>query len=812
MKNRIHCLFLCLFVSWVSFSAAQTVRISGRVTDEKNQPLEFVNVLVKGTNRGASTNKNGLFELSVPEKEDTLVLQFSFVSYAEEEQKVVINKKSRDINLSVTMKETFTLLDDFSVQAIRKQASSAQLLNVDRLSVIPNISGGIETLLFGQMGLNSNNELSSQYSVRGGNYDENSVYVNNIEVYRPLLIRAGQQEGLSFVNPDMVESVTFSSGGFSAQYGDKMSSSLDITYKKPKAFEGSVALGLLGASAHIGTSSSRFSQLHGVRYKTSTYLLGTLDTDGEYSPDFFDYQTYLTYSFSPKWETTFLGNISRNSYKFAPKTRTTSFGTMTDMKQFTVYFEGQEKDLFQTLFGAWTLNFRPVNNLKLSIMSSAFSSAESETYDITGEYWLSEIDGSGKVNIDRSAGLGTYQEHARNRLNSTVFNISQLGTLKLHSNELKWGITYQREQITDKMNEWERRDSAGFSMPLNPDFLALYYNMNSDQEMSSNRFTAYLLDTYSKRFNFGRIVLTGGVRANYWDFNDELLISPRASVAWFPNWFPPSDSRSFGFRLATGIYYQAPFYKEMRDTTVTENGNVKVSLNNRLKAPRSSQILLGADYYFRQWERPFKLTAEIYYKYIDRIIPYQVDNVKVTYSGQNNGDGYAMGIDMKLFGEFVPGTDSWVALSLMQTKENIYGDGRGYIRRPTDQRYNVSLFFQDYFPGYKRLKFNLKLIYADGLPFGPPNSSKYRTEFPGSDYRRVDIGATYGLIAGQDKIMNKAVLKWTKALLFNLEIFNLLGIRNVDSYYWITDVTNVQYAVPNYLTGMLVNFRIQVNF
>jgi len=811
MKNSIIRYFsLCLFVSWASLSVSQTVRISGRVTDEQSQPLESVIVLIKGTDRGTSTDKDGAFDLSVPEKEDTLTLQFRLVSFEEEVRKVVVNKKNRDIKLSVKMKDSYIMLDDFSIQVIRRQESSLQTLNVDRVRVMPNVSGGIETLVLGQMGVSSNNELSSQYSVRGGNYDENSVYVNNIEVYRPLLIRAGQQEGLSFVNPDMVESVNFSSGGFSAQYGDKMSSALDITYRKPKAFEGSVALGLLGASAHIGTSSSRFSQLHGVRYKTSAYLLGTLDTDGEYNPNFFDYQTYLTYTFSPKWETTFLGNVSRNSYNFVPKTRTTNFGTMTDMKRFTVYFKGQERDLFETLFGAWSLNFKPTQKLKLSVMSSAFSSGESETYDITGEYWLSEIDESSKMSVDREAGLGTYQEHARNRLNSTVFNVSQLGTFKLRANEVKWGVTYQREQITDKMNEWERRDSAGFSMPLNPNFLSLYHNLSSDQEMSSNRFTAYLLDTYSKRFDFGRIVLTGGVRANYWDFNDELLISPRASIAWFPQW-----EHDFGFRLATGIYYQAPFYKEIRYAVVVdENGNTEMRLNNKLKAPRSSQILLGADYYFRKWERPFKFTTEIYYKYIDRIIPYRVNNVKVSYAGQNNGDGYAVGIDMKLFGEFVPGTDSWVSLSLMQTKENIYGDGKGYVPRPTDQLYNISLFFQDYFPGYDRLKVHLKLIYAEGLPFDPPKGSVYKSkkEPRASDYFRVDIGATYELLAGKDKIMDRAVLKWSKALLFNLEVFNLLDVMNANSYYWVASSDGRKYAVPNYLTGRLVNFRVQANF
>ncbi len=808
MKNNIYYLFFCLFLIWSAPAISQTLHITGNVTDEKNQPLEYVNVLIKGSTRGTSTDKNGFFELSVPEK-DTVIVLFSYVGFSEEERKIVFNGKKREFKLSVTLKEISIDLEAYSVQGFRKQSSSVEVLDVSKLKFIPDVSGGgIEALISTQAGVSSNNELSSQYSVRGGNYDENSVYVNNIEIYRPLLIRAGQQEGLSFVNPDMVESVNFSSGGFSAQYGDKMSSALDITYKKPTKVEGSVAVSLLGASAYLGTASSRFTQIHGIRYKTSAYLLGTLDTEGEYSPNFFDYQTYLTYSFSPKWEMTFLGNISQNSYHFVPETRSTSFGTLDSPKSFTVYFEGQEKDLFRTLFGALALNFKPKENLKLSVVSSAFSTSENETYDVTGEYWLSEVDGNNNVTIDRGAGLGAYHEHARNKLNSAVFSISQLGEMTLASNEIKWGVTYQRENVKDKMNEWEMRDSAGYSLPVNPDHLSLYYNLNSDEEVFMNRFIAYVLDTYSKRMESGKLVVTGGVRANYWDFNDELLISPRMSLAWFPDW-----KRNFGFRLATGIYYQAPFYKEIRDTIVNKNGNVEVFLNNKLKAPRSSQILLGADYYFRKWERPFKFTTEIYYKYIDRIIPYRIDNVKVVYGGENNGDGYAAGVDLKLFGEFVPGTDSWVSFSLMQAKENIYGDGKGYIPRPTDQRYSVSLFFQDYFPGYSKLKINLKLIWADGLPFGPPRSSSYMaTAFRSPAYRRVDIGATYGLISGQDKIMNRTPLKWTKALLFNLEVFNLLDIKNVNSYYWITDVTNVQYAVPNYLTGRLINLRVQVNF
>ncbi|HQF49152.1 MAG TPA: carboxypeptidase-like regulatory domain-containing protein [Paludibacteraceae bacterium] len=802
-KNLL--LFIFILLGTIGEISAKTIHISGKVTDGKGVAMEFVNISVKGTSQGCRTDSAGRFEFEPTTEKDSITLLFSFIGFKDVER--AFSTKGNDITIRQKMEETTYSLDDIVVKEYKKQSNTLQTIDLTGLKSIPSTSGSIESIITTQAGVSANNELSSQYSVRGGNYDENIVYVNDIEVYRPLLIRAGQQEGLSFVNPDLVGEVKFSSGGFSAQYGDKMASVLDIQYKKPKAFEGSVSASLLGASAYLGSSNKKFTQVHGVRYKTSSYLLGSLETEGEYDPNFFDYQTFMTYQFTKKSELTFLGNYSRNSYNFEPKSRETSFGTMTNMKSFTVYFDGQEKDLFQTLFGAMTFNYKPVDNTKLGFMLSSFNTIESETYDIAGEYRLGDVDGSNTAATDLSEGIGKYQEHARNYLNATVMNISQLGVVNLPNNEIKWGLTYQRETVKDKVNEWEMRDSAGYSIPVHQDYLALYNNLNADYTINTNRYMAYLQDTYSKRYSFGKIIVNGGVRANYWDFNKELLVSPRANIAWFPNW-----KKNFGLRLATGIYYQAPYFKEIRDTFVSENGNVEIKLNDKIKAQRSFQILLGSDYYFRSWDRPFKFTTEVYFKYIDRINPYTVDNVKIVYVGDNCADGYAAGLDTKIFGEFVPGVDSWISLSLMQTKENIYGDGKDYISRPTDQLYNISLFFQDYIPGYSKLKFNVKLVWIDGLPFSPPHSNRADYEFRTPDYRRVNMGVSYLLKKGKDKIMSKKILSWAKTLSFNLEFFNLLDIKNVNSYYWVTDVSNMQYAVPNYLTGRRLNFKIQADF
>lgn len=802
VKNILLLLSLLLFC----VSAAGQCRLFGKVTDEKGVPLAGVEVfLAEDQGKGVVSDHSGFYELAVENMKRFNVV-FSFVDFETQEHLVSLEDSKSEFELNVKMKEAITQLGGFDVKKIRRQTESSEYIDVSAYKTVPDASKSIESIVSTQAGVSSNNELSSQYSVRGGNYDENSVYVNHIEVYRPLLIRAGQQEGLSFVNPDMVGSIQFSSVGFSSEFGDKMSSVLDIQYKKPSEFEGAAEVSLLGASGYVGTASGSFTQLHGVRYKTLKHLLGSLDTNGEYSPSFFDYQTYLTLGLSKKWDLSFLGNISRNSYEFVPQTRKTSFGTMTNTKEFTVYFDGKEKDLFQTFFGNLSLNFKPADSLELGLLVSAFNSQERETFDIAGEYWLSETAGD-NFNVDEGSGIGKYHEHARNNLHSTVFNVSQIGKVCLKRNLIKWGLTYQREVIDDKADEWEMRDSAGYSVPMLPDRLLLYYNLAAKQNLETDRFIAYIQDTYTNWTERGKVSVTAGLRANYWSFNDELLISPRVSFAYLPKRNP-----NLGFRVAAGMYHQAPFYKEIKDTVVSENGNTDVVLNKNIKAQRSFQLMVGGDYYYKMWNRPFKFTTEIYGKYIDRINPYNVDNVRIVYAGENKGDGYVVGLDMKLFGEFVPGTDSWVSLSLMRTKENIYGDGVGYIPRPTDQLYNFSLFFQDYLPGMSNLKANIKLNWADGLPFGPPRSERKDAVFRTPDYRRVDLGISYSLEKGKDKIMQKSVLKYLKSLTVGLDVLNLFDISNVNSYYWVTDVTNVQYAVPNYLTSRQVNVKLMLEF
>ncbi len=802
VKNILLLLSLLLFC----VSAAGQCRLFGKVTDEKGVPLAGVEVfLAEDQGKGVVSDHSGFYELAVENMKRFNVV-FSFVDFETQEHLVSLEDSKSEFELNVKMKEAVTQLGGFDVKKIRRQTESSEYIDVSAYKAVPDANKSIESVVSTQAGVSSNNELSSQYSVRGGNYDENSVYVNHIEVYRPLLIRAGQQEGLRFVNPDMVGSIQFSSVGFSSEFGDKMSSVLDIQYKKPSEFEGAAEVSLLGASGYVGTASGSFTQLHGVRYKTLKHLLGSLDTNGEYSPSFFDYQTYLTLGLSKKWDLSFLGNISRNSYEFVPQTRKTSFGTMTNTKEFTVYFDGKEKDLFQTFFGNLSLNFKPADSLELGLLVSAFNSQERETFDIAGEYWLSETAGD-NFNVDEGSGIGKYHEHARNNLHSTVFNVSQIGKVCLKRNLIKWGLTYQREVIEDKADEWEMRDSAGYSVPMLPDRLSLYYNLAAKQNLETDRFIAYIQDTYTNWTERGKVSVTAGLRANYWSFNDELLISPRVSFAYLPKRNP-----NLGFRVAAGMYHQAPFYKEIKDTVVSENGNTDVVLNKNIKAQRSFQLMVGGDYYYKMWDRPFKFTTEIYGKYIDRINPYNVDNVRIVYAGENKGDGYVVGLDMKLFGEFVPGTDSWVSLSLMRTKENIYGDGVGYIPRPTDQLYNFSLFFQDYLPGMSNLKANIKLNWADGLPFGPPRSERKDAVFRTPDYRRVDLGISYSLEKGKDKIMQKSVLKYLKSLTVGLDVLNLFDISNVNSYYWVTDVTNVQYAVPNYLTSRQVNVKLMLEF
>ena len=640
--------------------------------------------------------------------------------------------------------------------------------------------------------------------MRGGSFDENSVYINNVEVYRPLLIRSGQQEGLSVINADMVEKVGFSSGGFSAKYGDKMSSALDITYRRPKRFEATASASLLGGSAYIGYGANKhFSMSHGIRYKTNRYLLGSLETTGEYRPNQLDYQTYITWQPNRRWTFDFLGNISENHYNFRPKDRETSFGTMEDVKSFKVYFDGQEKDIFRTLFGTASLTRHIGDSTSVKLLWSAFYTKEQERYDIQGQYWLDDTGSAEQL------GVGTYAEHARNYLTGRVQSVKLMLNKKLRKHDIEAGLTYKWEHIKEQSREYEMRDSSGYSVPHTGERLDLIYTLASKQDMKSHRTEGYVQDVFrwstnsqseeteEARHTF--FTLTYGLRFAHWSFNRETLLSPRASLA-----IVPASNPDITYRFATGLYYQAPFYKELRDTTLTGSGVTAVTLNGNIKSQQSWQVLAALDYRFKMNDRKYKFTAEAYYKALSNLIPYNVQNVKVTYYGENLTSGYALGLDMKLYGEFVPGTDSWVSVSLMRTQQKYQGQ---WVPLPTDQRYALNLHFTDYFPGTERWKMTLRLAYADGLPFGAPHRGIEAQSFRAPAYKRADIGMSY---LAYNNVQRSAFS--VRRVWLGLDCLNLFGISNVNSYYWVTDVTNRQWAVPNYLTGRQINGRVIVEF
>ena len=686
-------------------------------------------------------------------------------------------------------------LSEVVVTEKRRQTTATEQIDVKNLKNNPSASGNaVEELIQQQAGVSTHNELSSQYNVHGGSFDENSVYINNVEIYRPLLIRSGQQEGLSIINPDMVESIGFSSGGFEAKYGDKMSSALDITYRRPTRSELSASMSLLGGTAFAAVGNKRLSMSHAVRYKTNRYLLGSLETKGEYRPNYLDYQTFISYRPDSLWSIDFLGNISENHYNFRPSDRETSFGTMEDVKSFKVYFDGQEKDVFRTFFGSLSISrlFGAKHQTKVSLLGSAFYSKEQERYDIQGQYWLDDTQTS------ENLGVGTYMEHARNYLTSKVASVKLMVNHKARKHDIEGALTMKFEDIKEKASEYEMRDSSGYSIPHNPNRLDLIYTLRSENHINSNRIEGYLQDTYrfashGERQSF--FTLNYGVRFNHWSFSKETTVSPRVSIAMVP-----SFNNDITFRFSTGLYYQAPFFKEIRDT-VTTDGVTRAILNNKIKSQQSIHFVGAFDYRFKMKDRPYKFSAEAYYKLMHNLIPYNVNNVKITYYGGNQCDGYATGIDLKLYGEFVPGTDSWVTLSLMSTKQKMNGK---WVPMPTDQRYAVNVHFTDYFPGTEKWKMTLRLAIADGLPFGAPHSGLEHQNFRAPAYKRADIGMSYRLY---ERGSRKSAIKnaW-----LGIDCLNLFGINNVNSYYWVTDVTNQQYAVPNYLTGRQVNVKLSV--
>lgn len=726
---------------------------------------------------------------------DSVEIRFSMIGYRTKVR--VLRRPRGKQTLQIVLHASDKELEEVTVTGSRIQTGQTQEIKKDDLKKIPSTTGNaVEELIQSQAGVSTHSELSSQYNVRGGSFDENSVYINNVEVYRPFLVRSGQQEGISVINPDMVEKIEFSTGGYEARYGDKMSSALNITYKRPKPFEASVSASLLGANAYIGLSNKKVAWSNGLRYKTTRNLLGSLDTKGEYDPTFIDYQTYLTYTPNKRWDIKFLGNISNNHYNFSPEDRETNFGTMENVKSFKVYFDGQEKDVFRTFFGSLGITRHFGEKTSLSLIVSAFHTREQEKYDIQGQYWLTQTETSDNL------GVGTYFQHARNYLNAHVESAKLLLKTKQKSHDIEAAFTFKKEHIEENSVEYEMRDSSNYSIPHTGKDLFMIYSMRAKNVLSANRIEAYIQDAYRFKGSNEQTLYTlnYGVRLSHWSFTGETILSPRLSIGIIP-----AFNENVTMRFATGLYYQAPFFKEIRDTT-TVNGITYASLNKKAKSQRSIHFIAGYDYRFRMNNRQFKFTAEAYYKMLGNLVPYSVSNVKVVYYGENKCSGHATGIDLKMYGEFVPGTDSWLSFSLMSTRMKLNGVS---IPLPTDQRYAVNLFFTDYFPGTDKWKMSLKLAYADGLPFSAPHKELDSNSFRAPAYKRADIGLSYCLLNNADRHAKKNPLcnAW-----LGLECLNLFGISNVNSYYWITDVTGQQYAIPNYLTGRQINFRLTVDF
>ena len=774
---------LVLLMSTVS-AFADDFTLKGKVVDEDGNALELVTVSCLAQGKVAMSNLKGEFTIGL-NTADSVEVRFTMVGYGV--RKRVFKRPKGKMTVQIVMHPTASL-KEVTVTQRRRQTSQTEQLNAKDIKDMPSTTGNaVEELIQQQAGVSSHNELSSQYNVRGGSFDENSVYINQVEVYRPLLISSGQQEGLSVINPNMVEKIGFSTGGFESKYGDKMSSVLDITYRRIKGFEANATASLLGASGFVGYGNSKFSMSHGVRYKTNRYLLGSLETTGEYNPKFIDYQIYINYTPNKRWNIDFIGNVSDNHYNFEPKNRETSFGTLADVKSFKVYFDGQEKDRFSTLFGALGITRNIKDSTSIKFLTSAFHTKESERYDIAGQYWLDD------TQTQESLGIGTYMEHARNYLTADVISFKLIGRHQTKRHDIEAGISFKTEHIKEQSREYEMRDSSGYSVPHSADRLDLIYTLSAKNDIRSSRIEAYLQDTYrwSKGNNY--FTLNYGIRMANWSYNKETTISPRASLA-----IVPAFNNDVTIRLAAGLYYQAPFYKEMRDT-ITANGVTTAVLNDKIKSQQSIHFIAAADYRFMMLNRPFKFSAEAYYKALNNLIPYNVQNMKITYYGENLTKGYATGIDLKLYGEFVPGTDSWLTFSLMSTRQKFNGE---WIPLPTDQRWAVNLHFTDYFPGTDRWKMTLKLAFADGLPFGAPHRGLEQQQYRAPAYKRADIGMSYCALRNT---------KGIKGLWLGIDCLNLFGISNVNSYYWVTDVTNTQWAVPNFLTGRQINAKISLD-
>lgn len=836
MKLR-HTLLLLVMIPIMLFGQKKSeALIYGKVIDDNGSVIELVNIAVMGTAYGTSSNSRGQYELTLP-ADTTLEVVFSFIGY-KQAKKTVNLKKGEERKIDVVMESMSMTLPDAVVSDRQINSASITRLDAREISFVPSSSsGGVEDLVKTLPGVSSTNELSSQYNVRGGNFDENLIYINGIEIYKPFLVGSGEQEGMSVINPQLVSNIDFSAGGFSAEYGDKLSSALDITYKKPLLPAASLSLSMLGAEAHVeGTTlHHRLSYLVGARYKNNKYILGNMETKGIYQPNFTDVQGILSYNISPKWEISAFGYYSRNNYTMIPETRETDFGNIQLSHRITIYFDGKETSNYNTGLGAVTLNYSPNKDLNLKLIASTYSAMESENYDIQGQYWIGQLEtnpGSEQSgNVISNQGVGTYVEHARNDFYSQVFNIDHKGAYKNDLITLKWGARYQHQYFDDIINEWEMIDSAGYSLPHPADSIGspnpphplfnINYLSKGHNELRINNLDGFALSEWTFNTKSADILTVSlGLRANYWGYNNDVYVSPRAGIAYKPNW-----NNDMLFRLAGGVYVQPPFYRELR----MFDGSL-VSPDNAT-SQKSYQLVFTHEYNFMAWDRPFVLTSELYYKYLKDIIPYEVDNIRIRYFADQRATGYAAGMDIRINGEFVKGIESWASLSVMKSAENIkyylsptgsilsqtdINKGAEFVSdtiikgipRPSDQRINFSLFFQDYLPYVPSFKVNLKLVFGTGMPFGAPYDERYQQKMRMSAYRRIDIGFSKQLIDETSSFKKNNPLSYVKNCWISLEIFNLLGISNVSSYMWVTDVYNIQYAVPNYLTPRQINLKL----
>lgn len=830
-------LVFLLSILTVQTAFAQTIEIKGTVRDADGKGIPGVSVFTAPPSQstGTSTNEQGQYALQLKaNQQKVIIVKFRHIAYTEKSIRVqpLLGKSQK---VDIVLEETYNELDPTEVLITPSTQDKVGETKIDpkNLIMLPSVSGNAATDIVKSLPfVTSNNEMTSQYSVKGGNYDENLIYVNDFEIYRPLLVSNSQQEGLSFINPDLTQNISFNAGGFEAKYGDKMSSVLNIRYKRPTKFGASATMSLLGASAHIegATKNQKLSYLFGLRYKSNAYLLGSLDQKGEYNPRFLDIQTNIIYQPSEKTELELLLGLSNNKFSFIPESQSTTTGAFNQVMRLSVYFDGSENSYFNNRMGGLAFKYKPNNKSIYKIVASAWQLNESENFNIIGEYFLDEIesdfDSENFGKVKNNLGIGTFQEWTRNTLKGNIFNFGLRNSHVLKNHTLEWGASIQYESFTDQISEWDRIDSAGFSIPYTGLHPMVTNRLKSQIELQSLRYQAYVQNDWQILTGKNKLSVNGGLRFHYWDINRQVVVSPRAQI-----YFKPNTKKDFTIKASGGLYAQPPLYREIRDF----DGNI----NPEVRAQKAYQFVLGSELNFQLWKRNFKFTSEAYYKHLVDIVPYQVEDVRIRYFADNNAKGYAAGIGVRLFGEFVKGTDSWISLSVMKTAEDILNDqyyqyynqsgelitgfsqdqvvadsvsvNPGYIRRPSDQRFNMSIFFQDYLVKNKNFKMHMQLHLGTGLPFGPPDRKRYNDVLKMPPYRRVDIGFSYLIVDGEKQHKSNFLNSFDKIWL-SAEVLNLLGVQNTLSYRWIKDIRNTVWPLPNYLTSRRINVKLHISF